>query len=71
LYERTVLQQLKSRILEPGRLIYCGKNRERNKNADISKFETMFHPQASFIVGTGGIPVKEFLATDPYSLFSI
>lgn len=55
-----------------GRLIAIEvKTGKESKNAGISKFETMFHPQASFIVGTGGIPVEVFLASDPYSLFSI
>lgn len=55
-----------------GRLIAIEvKTGKESKNTGISKFETMFHPQASFIVGTDGIPVEEFLASDPYSLFSI
>jgi len=55
-----------------GRLIAIEvKTGKDSKNSGISKFESMFHPLASFIVGTDGIPVEEFLATDPYALFSI
>ncbi|MHC1777492.1 MAG: ATP-binding protein [Lentimicrobium sp.] len=55
-----------------GRLIDIEvKTGKDSKNSGIGKFESMFHPQASFIIGTDGIPIEEFLATDPYSLFSI
>lgn len=42
-----------------------------SKNSGLGKFEAAFRPLANFLVGTDGIPVEEFLATDPYSLFSI
>ncbi|MBK6965034.1 MAG: ATP-binding protein [Bacteroidales bacterium] len=55
-----------------GRLIAIEvKTGKDSKNSGLSKFESMFQPQASFIIGTDGIPIEEFLATDPYSLFSI
>lgn len=55
-----------------GRLIAIEvKTGKDSKNSGLGKFESMFQPQASFIIGTDGIPIEEFLATDPYSLFSI
>jgi hypothetical protein len=55
-----------------GRLIGIEvKTGKDSRNTGIGKFEEAYHPKASFIVGTDGIPVEEFLGTDPYSLFSI
>jgi hypothetical protein len=60
-------------VLESGnRLIGIEvKTGKDSKNSGIGKFETLFSPLANFWVGTDGIPLEEFLASDPYALFSI
>ncbi|MCO5256362.1 MAG: ATP-binding protein [Lentimicrobium sp.] len=47
------------------------KTGKDSRNRGIGKFEAAFRPIATFRVGTDGIPVEEFLASDPYALFSI
>lgn len=47
------------------------KTGKDSKNSGIGKFETLFSPLANFWVGTDGIPLEEFLTSDPYALFSI
>jgi len=37
----------------------------------MSKFSECYHPEHLFVVGTGGIPVEEFLSTDPIRLFEL
>lgn len=60
-------------VLESGnRLIGIEvKTGKDSKNSGIGKFETLFSPLANFWVGTDGIPLEEFLTSDPYALFSI
>lgn len=60
-------------VLESGnRLIGIEvKTGKDSKNSGIGKFETLFCPLANFWVGTDGIPLEEFLTSDPYALFSI
>ena len=40
------------------------KSGRRTANQGMAKFRQQFHPQLSLIVGTGGIPVEEFLTMD-------
>ncbi|MEA5111445.1 hypothetical protein SDC9_21925 [bioreactor metagenome] len=47
------------------------KTGKESRNSGIGKFEEAFRPVANFLVGTDGIPLEEFLASDPYALFSI
>ncbi len=60
-------------VLESGnRLIGIEvKTGKDSKNSGIGKFETLFSPLANFWVGTDGIPLEEFLTSDPYALFTI
>ena len=41
------------------------------KSPGLQKFDGLFHPSRSFIIGKGGIAVDEFLAMDPAILLSI
>lgn len=38
-------------------------------NSGMAIFESQFHPVATYLVGTEGIPIEEFLKTNPMSLF--
>ena len=40
------------------------KSGRRSMNAGMSEFAKMFHPQHSYIIGTGGIPLEIFLESD-------
>jgi predicted AAA+ superfamily ATPase len=42
-----------------------------SRNEGIALFDKVYHPKHIFIVGTDGIPIDEFLALDPSTLFSI
>jgi predicted AAA+ superfamily ATPase len=44
-------------------------NAEKNTNG-LAKFRELFHPNASFIVGDGGISVEKFLSMDIRSMFA-
>ena len=46
------------------------KSGRRTVNEGLSKFSAKFHPKYSFVVGSGGIPVEEFLSSDLSSLFA-
>ena len=46
------------------------KSGRRTMNEGLSKFSAKFHPKYSFVVGSGGIPVEEFLSSDLSSLFA-
>ncbi len=45
------------------------KSGRRTKNEGLSKFKNKFHPKHAFVVGSGGVSVKEFLSWDFYALF--
>lgn len=45
------------------------KSGRRGNNNGLPLFREQFHPKRSFIVGTGGISVEEFLTTDLNRLF--
>lgn len=45
------------------------KSGRRGSNNGLPLFREQFHPLRSFIVGTNGIPVEEFLTTDLTRLF--
>lgn len=40
------------------------KSGRRTTNVGLSIFRERFHPLVSFVVGSGGIPVEEFLSSD-------
>lgn len=40
------------------------KSGRRTTNVGLSVFREKFHPQTSFVVGSGGIPLEEFLSAD-------
>ena len=40
------------------------KSGSRSNNNGLSLFNEQFHPVQSFIVGSGGIPINEFLTWD-------
>lgn len=40
------------------------KSGRRTTNAGLSEFREKFHPLSAFVVGSGGIPVEEFLSAD-------
>lgn len=40
------------------------KSGRRSMNVGIKEFDNAFRPQHSFIIGTGGIPIEDFLRTD-------
>lgn len=40
------------------------KSGRRTTNVGLSVFRERFHPQTSFVVGSGGIPIQEFLSAD-------
>lgn len=45
------------------------KSGSRPAGRGLSKFAAAFHPVQSFVVGTGGIPLEEFLSWDLRTLF--
>ncbi|MGN1255357.1 MAG: AAA family ATPase, partial [Prevotella sp.] len=45
------------------------KSGRRTMNDGLPAFRQQFHPYSSFIVGSGGIPVEEFLGISPQALF--
>lgn len=45
------------------------KSGRRTMNAGLSEFSARFHPKHSFVVGSGGVPVEEFLEWNPGDLF--
>ena len=45
------------------------KSGSRPTGRGLSKFAAAFHPVQSFVVGTGGIPLEEFLSWDLRTLF--
>ncbi len=45
------------------------KSGRRTTNEGLSKFSSKFHPKHSFVVGSGGVPVEEFLSWDMSVLF--
>ncbi len=45
------------------------KSGRRTSNKGMGLFREHFHPQLSLIVGSGGMPVDEFLALDIKELF--
>lgn len=40
------------------------KSGRRTTNVGLSVFRKKFHPLTSFVVGSGGIPIEEFLSAD-------
>jgi predicted AAA+ superfamily ATPase len=47
------------------------KTGKDSRNEGMSLFDKAFHPKHLFIVGTDGIPVEEFLLSDPSELFNV
>lgn len=47
------------------------KSGVRSKNNGMAKFDEAYHPKHTFTVGTDGIPLEEFLLSDPSKLFTI
>ena len=45
------------------------KSGRRTTNKGLPAFRDKFHPVAAFVVGSGGIPVEEFLLMSPNKLF--
>lgn len=45
------------------------KSGHKTTNKGISKFETKFHPSHTYIIGTGGISIEDFLLSDITQLF--
>ncbi len=45
------------------------KSGRRTTNAGLPEFVKRFHPQHSFVVGSGGVPVEEFLQWELGDLF--
>ena len=46
------------------------KSGRRTSNSGLSKFSAKFHPKFSFVVGSGGVPVEEFLQWNIGDLFN-
>lgn len=46
------------------------KSGRRTNNEGLPKFRQAFHPLRSFVVGSGGMPVEDFLMMDLEALFS-
>ena len=46
------------------------KSGRRTGNSGLSKFSAKFHPKLSFVVGSGGVPVEEFLQWNIGDLFN-
>jgi predicted AAA+ superfamily ATPase len=47
------------------------KTGKDSSNAGMNVFDKAFHPKHLFTVGTDGIPLEEFLLSDPSDLFKI
>ena len=47
------------------------KSGRRTTNAGLPEFAKRFSPKHSFVVGSGGVPVEEFLQWNPGELFSM
>lgn len=47
------------------------KSGKESVNKGLSLFSERFRPNYLYTVGTGGIPVEEFLSTDPYQLLNL
>ena len=47
------------------------KSGKDSQNQGMALFEKAYDPHHTFIVGTDGIPIEEFLASDPSTLFTI
>ena len=47
------------------------KSGRRTTNKGLQEFNKRFNPQNSFVVGSGGVPVKEFLQWDLGELFNL
>lgn len=47
------------------------KSGKDSHSEGLSTFEKEYHPNSSFIIGTDGIPIEEFLSTAPEMLFYI
>ena len=45
------------------------KSGSDSRNSGMAIFDGIWHPDQLYTVGTGGIPVEEFLLTDPSALF--
>lgn len=45
------------------------KSGRRGMNSGIPAFSKLFHPKRSLIIGTGGLPMEDFLGIDPAELF--
>lgn len=45
------------------------KSGRRGMNSGISAFTKLFHPKRSLVIGTGGLPLEDFLCIDPVKLF--
>ena len=44
------------------------KSGKRGKNSGMFEFSKQFHPKSMIVVGTGGMPLEEFLRIDPSDL---
>lgn len=40
------------------------KSGRRSMNAGIPEFVKNYHPRRTYIIGTGGIPIEDFLSID-------
>lgn len=47
------------------------KSGKESRNLGMALFDRLWHPDHLFTVGTDGIPVEEFLASEPLELFSV
>jgi len=47
------------------------KSGKDSYNSGLTSFNDTFHPKRLFTVGTDGIPLEEFLSSDPASLFEV
>lgn len=45
------------------------KSGRRTTNEGLPEFRKKFHPQSAFVVGSGGMPVEDFLKVSPSALF--
>ena len=45
------------------------KSGEDSYNSGLSAFDSAYHPKAIYTIGTDGIPIEEFLRTNPADLF--
>ncbi len=45
------------------------KSGKDSSNIAMAKFDKMYHPSAMYIIGTDGIPIEEFLLSNPADLF--